>query len=568
MAVNPDNKYKSSHVGSVIDEAIGYALNIPDIQNDVTSLEAKVAPLNGVPAQLQAHISDTDNPHSVTKAQVGLGNVDNTSDANKPISSATQTALDRKVDKQAGLVLSQNSYTTTEKNKLSGIESGAEVNVIESVKVNGSPLPVSGKAVNVDLSTYAKTSALNDTITQIKDGDIVAGQATSANLASTAQTAAQLSASRTISLNGDVTASVSFNGTKNVSDTVDTSKIIQSIAVGNTETCASVIAKVMAKYKSTGSNLFSFNTGSIYSGLGIYLQTDNSIYFIGDGGGSPYAGYIHNRSTQWGTAIEQLGVLYSQPLDGIPLTDLAQNVQNLITGASDTRAIIYGTCRTGGSTASKEIALENAPTDWAQPYKYIFAIYYFIGNTMSTATARISGTAHAYRYKEASLSSSSLFAAGRTGTISYYYIGDNKTFNWLGDTAATQAQFTNEEISALSDVCAKSGFTSSVSAGGRTWSVTKIGYPITTTAKTFAIATMTGYFSATPSDEATYNFTLPIAFTRGYANCFLSSYGTWKNWEQVGAYQLELTSSSNVALRLYTNQGGTKYFKITVMGTI
>ena len=38
----------------------------------------------------------TGNPHNVTKAQVGLGNVDNTSDLNKPISTATQTALNTK----------------------------------------------------------------------------------------------------------------------------------------------------------------------------------------------------------------------------------------------------------------------------------------------------------------------------------------------------------------------------------------------------------------------------------------------------------------------------------------
>lgn len=45
-----------------------------------------------------AHTSNTSNPHSVTKAQVGLGNVDNTADADKPISTATQTALDGKVN--------------------------------------------------------------------------------------------------------------------------------------------------------------------------------------------------------------------------------------------------------------------------------------------------------------------------------------------------------------------------------------------------------------------------------------------------------------------------------------
>ena len=48
---------------------------------------------------MDGHIADTNNPHSVTKAQVGLGNVDNTSDIDKPISTATQTALDSKADK-------------------------------------------------------------------------------------------------------------------------------------------------------------------------------------------------------------------------------------------------------------------------------------------------------------------------------------------------------------------------------------------------------------------------------------------------------------------------------------
>ena len=42
------------------------------------------------------HIINKNNPHEVTKAQIGLGNVDNTSDINKPISSATQTALNGK----------------------------------------------------------------------------------------------------------------------------------------------------------------------------------------------------------------------------------------------------------------------------------------------------------------------------------------------------------------------------------------------------------------------------------------------------------------------------------------
>lgn len=45
---------------------------------------------------LTNHVNNTSNPHNTTKTQVGLGNVDNTSDLNKPISTATQSALDGK----------------------------------------------------------------------------------------------------------------------------------------------------------------------------------------------------------------------------------------------------------------------------------------------------------------------------------------------------------------------------------------------------------------------------------------------------------------------------------------
>ena len=55
-------------------------------------------------ANVVSHLSRTDNPHSVTKAQVGLGNVDNTSDANKPVSTAQATA-------DTAILSSANAYT-------------------------------------------------------------------------------------------------------------------------------------------------------------------------------------------------------------------------------------------------------------------------------------------------------------------------------------------------------------------------------------------------------------------------------------------------------------------------
>lgn len=56
---------------------------ISDTGSDVTALETKV----------NNHIANKSNPHTVTKAQVGLGNVNNTSDANKPVSTAQAAAI-------------------------------------------------------------------------------------------------------------------------------------------------------------------------------------------------------------------------------------------------------------------------------------------------------------------------------------------------------------------------------------------------------------------------------------------------------------------------------------------
>lgn len=63
--------------------------------------------INAVQTNLETHINNKSNPHEVTKDQVGLGNVDNTSDANKPISNATQTALNGKFSATDGNVLKQ-----------------------------------------------------------------------------------------------------------------------------------------------------------------------------------------------------------------------------------------------------------------------------------------------------------------------------------------------------------------------------------------------------------------------------------------------------------------------------
>ena len=60
--------------------------------------------VEGALAEAGEHIADTDNPHGVTAAQIGLGDVDNTADADKPVSTAQAVAI-------AGALDEAKSYT-------------------------------------------------------------------------------------------------------------------------------------------------------------------------------------------------------------------------------------------------------------------------------------------------------------------------------------------------------------------------------------------------------------------------------------------------------------------------
>ncbi len=113
-------------------------------------------------------VTDAKVANGISKSKVGLENVDNTSDAAKPISVAMQSALDTKasnsdvtsalatkVDKVQGKDLSTNDYTSAEKNKLAAI-TGTNTG-------------------DQDLSSYATTAALG---TKANTSDLTAGLST------------------------------------------------------------------------------------------------------------------------------------------------------------------------------------------------------------------------------------------------------------------------------------------------------------------------------------------------------------------------------------------------------
>jgi hypothetical protein len=101
------------------------------------------------------HLTNTNNPHSVTKAQVGLGNVDNTSDANKPVSTAMQTALN---GKQNTLTFDGTYNASTNKAATVSTVTNA-INSLDVSSVGGS-----GKYISAISQTDGKISATEGTI--------------------------------------------------------------------------------------------------------------------------------------------------------------------------------------------------------------------------------------------------------------------------------------------------------------------------------------------------------------------------------------------------------------------
>ena len=94
------------------------------------------------------HRDSKENPHGVSKMQVGLGNVDNTSDENKPISKAQAEALGKLVEKVEGKALSTNDFTNAYKEKLDGIEAGANKYALPDSGVTAPK--IAAKAVSAD----------------------------------------------------------------------------------------------------------------------------------------------------------------------------------------------------------------------------------------------------------------------------------------------------------------------------------------------------------------------------------------------------------------------------------
>lgn len=153
-------------VNSKVDKIEGKGLSTEDYtSNDKTKLAGIE---EGAQVNIITSVSGRTGDVVLSKIDVGLNDVDNTSDLDKPISTATQSALDLKVDKVSGKGLSTNDYTSEEKSKLEGIE--AEANKYEHPITSGNKhIPSGGTSGQILVNTEDGTAAWADTSSKIEE---------------------------------------------------------------------------------------------------------------------------------------------------------------------------------------------------------------------------------------------------------------------------------------------------------------------------------------------------------------------------------------------------------------
>lgn len=100
---------------------------------------------NNAQTAIDDHKADNSNPHGVTKAQIGLGKADNTSDAEKPISNATAAALEGKFDKTGGSITGDVDISGIL--EVSGnINAKAGISAVNDITVAGAPVATKNNA--------------------------------------------------------------------------------------------------------------------------------------------------------------------------------------------------------------------------------------------------------------------------------------------------------------------------------------------------------------------------------------------------------------------------------------
>lgn len=149
----------TDNLAGKVDKVSGKSLSDNNFTNAQKDKLTNLADIYGVGSNLT--LDPETNILSANAQPITIDSAMSTTSENAVQNKVITAALGDKVDKVQGKVLSDNNYTTAEKDKLAGIDNGAEVNDISTISVNGTTVnPDQNK--NVALTIPVNTSDLNN----------------------------------------------------------------------------------------------------------------------------------------------------------------------------------------------------------------------------------------------------------------------------------------------------------------------------------------------------------------------------------------------------------------------
>ena len=194
----PSNADISSAIASAIaplapkaDPTFSGTVSLPSTTSIGDVSDAEIAHLDGVTSGIQGQLDSLDTLKApladptftgtvsgVDKTMVGLSNVDNTSDVNKPVSTAQQAALDTKLDLAGGTLTGNLILNADPTQALGAVTKQYADSISEGLHIHASVVALSDS--NIDLTGTTPTTVI-DGVT-LADGDrvIINGQTDSA----------------------------------------------------------------------------------------------------------------------------------------------------------------------------------------------------------------------------------------------------------------------------------------------------------------------------------------------------------------------------------------------------